>query len=390
MQHLPDQALHIVSFNVPYPPNYRGVIDIFSQLKAYHALGIKVHLHCFSNGREESPELAALCSSVSYYPHKSFYQALYSGLPYIVGVRQSDELLKRLVEDDYPVLFEGLHTCLYLNHEALAHKKKFVRVHGVDWDYFRTLGAAASNYFRKLYLEYEARKLKNFELGLEKANRIIAINRSDYNYFKEQFQSVSYVPAFHANEQVSSKTGSGSYVLYHGNLEAVENNQSAMFLLTRVFNNTDIPLVIAGKKPNDTLKKIIAKMPSVKLVENPSNEALTHLIEDAHINILPTFQTTGIRLKLINAMFKGRFVIANENMVSDSHLGMLCAVEDEPEKMLERIKELMQIPFTESLIQHRKEILMKFYSNEFNAKEMARIIFDDAPSYLDSPNTLAE
>jgi hypothetical protein len=33
---------------------------------------------------------------------------------------------------------------------------------------------------------------------------------------------------------------------------------------------------------------------------------------------------------------------------------------------------------------------MKFYSNEFNAKEMARIIFDDAPSYLDSPNTLAE
>ncbi|HMX05330.1 MAG TPA: hypothetical protein PKE14_11715, partial [Chitinophagales bacterium] len=60
--------LHIISFNVPYPPDYGGVIDVFNKIKALHAEGIKIHLHCFEYGRNEAPELNAFCEHVYYYP----------------------------------------------------------------------------------------------------------------------------------------------------------------------------------------------------------------------------------------------------------------------------------------------------------------------------------
>ena len=61
-------TLHIVSFDIPYPANYGGVIVIFNQIKALHALGVKVILHCYQYGeRTPQPELAQYCHEIYYY-----------------------------------------------------------------------------------------------------------------------------------------------------------------------------------------------------------------------------------------------------------------------------------------------------------------------------------
>jgi len=44
------KKLHIVSFDVPYPANYGGVIDVFYKLKALHSLGIEIYFHVFEYG----------------------------------------------------------------------------------------------------------------------------------------------------------------------------------------------------------------------------------------------------------------------------------------------------------------------------------------------------
>src|SRR6478672_4420883 len=144
---------------MPWPANYGGVIDVFYKIKALTDKGIKVHLHTFHYGREKSPVLEALCASVTYYPRAKFYQAVYSSVPYIVGSRQSDSLLENLAKDEHPVIFEGLHTCLYLQHPALKHKLKAVRMHNIEWDYYKSLGKAEVNFFRKFYFFSESRKL---------------------------------------------------------------------------------------------------------------------------------------------------------------------------------------------------------------------------------------
>jgi hypothetical protein len=89
-----DKHLHIISFNVPYPADYGGVVDVFYRLKALHAAGVKIHLHCFSYGRVEAPELNQFCEEVVYYQRSMSFINQFSGLPFIVKSRSNSELLQ--------------------------------------------------------------------------------------------------------------------------------------------------------------------------------------------------------------------------------------------------------------------------------------------------------
>ena len=119
-------------------------------------------------------------------------------MPYIVGSRQSDELLSNLTADDFPILFECMHTCFYFNHPALKVKVKAVRMHNLEWDYYRSLKEAERNYLIKFYFYQESKKLKQFYMDeLKYADKIFAISKSDYEYLKLSFENIYYVPAFH-------------------------------------------------------------------------------------------------------------------------------------------------------------------------------------------------
>lgn len=367
--------LHIVSFNVPYPPDYGGVIDVFYKIKALNDLGIRVHLHCFTYGREESKELSDICEEVHYYPRKKFYQAIYSKVPYIVGSRKSDELLANLAADDYPVLFEGLHTCLYLNHPALKDKLKAVRMHNVEWDYYKSLKEAERNYLIKFYFYYEAKKLKRFEDELKYADKIFAVSKSDYEYLRLSYENIYHVTSFHNNPQVTSKTGKGDFILYHANLGVAENNQAAMFMVKKIAEGMPFEFIIAGKEPTSALKKEIKKISNVTLIENPPFEKMEDLMANAHINLLLTFQATGLKLKLLNSLFRGRFVLVNHKMVNNTGLERLCIIEDNPNVTKRLITDLMGMEFTEHDVEKRKKILEKDFGNHTNALKIAREIY---------------
>jgi len=367
--------LHIVSFNVPYPPDYGGVIDVFYKIKSLKALGIKIHLHCFTYGREESDELKQLCEQVYYYPRRKFYQAIYSKVPYIVGSRKSDELLSNLTADEHPILFEGLHTCLYLNHPLLKDKQKAVRMHNVEWDYYRSLKEAERNYLIKFYFSRESKKLKKFEDDLQYANKIFAISKSDYEYLRFSYENIYYVPAFHSNADIISAPGKGDYILYQGNLSVAENNQAAMFIAMKIAEGMPYKFIIAGKQPTSALKKGIKNIPNVELVESPPFEKMAELMANAHINLLFTFQNTGIKLKLLNSLYRGRFCVVNSKMVNNTGLESLCTIEDNPTATRRIITELMQTTFTQEDIDKRRTVLEAEFSDHASALKIAKEIF---------------
>ena len=118
-----EKHLHIISFDVPWPADYGGVIDVFYQIKALHRAGVKVHLHCFQYGRDEAPELEEYCESVHYYPRKTGWLANLSKTPYIIKSRRSNALVRNLLRDDYPVVCQGMHSCAILTDKRLAGRK---------------------------------------------------------------------------------------------------------------------------------------------------------------------------------------------------------------------------------------------------------------------------
>jgi len=106
--------VHLVSFNIPYPPDYGGIMDVFYKITTLKKEGIGVILHCFGYGRGRSRTLERECLRVHYYRRELNLFHLFRKEPFIVLSRKNDLLLKNLTEDSHPIIFEGLHTTHFL------------------------------------------------------------------------------------------------------------------------------------------------------------------------------------------------------------------------------------------------------------------------------------
>ncbi|HTL81145.1 MAG TPA: glycosyltransferase family 1 protein [Bacteroidia bacterium] len=378
------QSIHIVSFDVPYPPSYGGVIDVYYKIKALKELGVDVHLHAFDYGRGEAGQLNGICKSVQYYPRNESRSLFFSKDPYIIASRRSGELLKNISGDDLPVLFEGLHCCAFLDAPELRNKKKFVRTHNIEHDYYRSLAGVERKMWRKMYFLREANKLEKFEKKLALAEKVFAISPADAEQLSSRYKNVEHVMAFHPNTEVKISLFEphqersnirNKFALYHGNLEVGENNQAALFLVNEVFSHLATNLTIAGNNPSAELRKAVAKTSNVHLAANIPTEKIDELIENAHVNILPTFQATGIKLKLLTALFRGKFCLVNSPMIANTGLEELCVVAETSLAMRARLNELFRMEFTEADVEKRKLVLGDKFSNKKNAEKLVSKIF---------------
>lgn len=373
-----NSTVHIISFNVPYPANYGGVIDVFYQIKTLHELGIQIILHCFEYGREKAPLLEEYCQQVYYYPRKTGIGSQFSRLPYIVYSRRSQELKSNLLKDEYPILFQGVHCCYLLDQDEFKDRLKIVRLHNIEWKYYDSLYQQEKNLIKKLFFKIESTKLKQFEEQIitKHADHLLAISLDEANYLKtHKVKSVHYVSAFHANNQITSKTGLGNYVLYHGDLSVKDNENAGLFLIEHVFSKLDTKLILAGLNPGALLLEKAAPFDHIEVQANLSKEDMESLIQNAQINILISFNNAGVKLKLLNALYKGRHCIVNQPIIQNTGLEGLCHCHDEPREIIQAIKKLMKIEFTITELQERTTNLQSSpFSNVTNAQKTLKIL----------------
>jgi len=370
--------LHIVSFDIPYPANYGGVIVIFNQIKALHAEGVKIILHCFQYGdRSPQEELARYCHEVHYYKRSRSLWYQLSTLPFIMRSRESSALLKRLRKDKHPILFEGMHTCAFIAHKRLRGRQKLVRMHNVEWQYYEGLSRLTqpTQPLEKLYYFVESLKLQRIEPKVVlHADDILTVSMLDEAYYREMKRNTHYIPAFHPNRAVESSLGRGEYVLFHGKLSIPDNEKAVTWLIEEVFAHVDIPFVVAGMDPSAALRDLVQQHDHIRLEENPNDARMTELIQKAHINLLVSFQTAGIKLKLVNALFRGRFCVVNEQMVSGTGLAKLCYVRNSASAIRQTVEALINAPFEQSRIEERRALLESEFSNAENARKLMSII----------------
>ncbi len=373
-----EKHIHIVSFDVPWPANYGGVIDVFYKVKALSELGIQIHLHCFQYGRAAAEELEKLCCEVHYYKRLTSWHQHIASLPYIVNSRSSIALLDNLQKDDYPILFEGLHTTFLLPHQALINREKVIRMHNIEWRYYNNLFKISKNIIKKAYYGIEAIKLRGYEKIIKFSSTTLAISPTDFKYLEDRFRiGISYLPAFHANENVSIPAGLGEYAFYHANLGIKENEEAALFLVNKVFNKISIPLVIAGLNPSKSLKKAIVNNPNISLKPNVSDKELFDLIKGAQLNVLLAMKpSTGIKLKLLNVLFNGRHCIANKFLVDNTGLEEHCIIRNTATEIKHAIEHYFKRPLDDKAIASRKKDLDRDFSNKNNAKLLLEQMLD--------------
>ncbi|MDC1395673.1 glycosyltransferase family 1 protein [Bacteroidia bacterium] len=368
MKTLPNR-LHVISFDVPYPADYGGVIDIFHKVQSLHAQGIEIILHMYQYGRSENTvKLKKYCKEMHYYKRRTFKNPFLGSKPYIVNTRKGDSLLERLSKDSAPILFEGLHCTYHLADPSLKDRYKIVRTHNIEHHYYKHLEKSELSYFKKYFFRIEAEKLRKYESVLKHADLIAAISPNDTKYFSKKYKNVIYLPAFHSNNEMSYPGDNGKYLLYHGNLSVPENYIAAMELVKNVFSKVKTKSIIAGNNPPKELTELCAKNDLVDLKTNLTTNEIHKLIKDAHINVLHTNQNTGIKLKLLNALYKGKFAVVNPLMVEGSGLEPLCAIGTNFEAMLARVNEYLLLDYTESYFENRRDYLQSNFGNKSGAE----------------------
>ena len=364
-----NRELHIISFDIPYPVNYGGVIDVFHKIKSLHEKGVQITLHCWQYGdRVPEEKLEQYCKQVFYYERQIGFYGISATLPYIVYSRRDKLLLERLQQDTAPILFEGLHTCYYLDHESLKDRHKMVRCHNIEHEYYEKL-AQHSTRVKKIYFKKESELLRKFEPILKNAQTLFTISDDDQFYFENNFRDVEVIKinAFHTDDNVSRQKGEGDYCLFHGSLNVSENDHSAKYLIEHIFSEIDHSLIIAGKDPSFELKKLCSKLQHVTLISNPSWEELNELILNAHIHLMHASQKSGLKLKLLKALFSGRHVIANKKMATEKSIAQHVTIAGSQAAWIKAIKKLMKQSFTEEMRQERIKVCEDF-SNENGAE----------------------
>ena len=354
------QRLHIVCFDIPYPANYGGAIDVYYRIKALHAAGIQIILHCTYKGDlTHYAELENLCEKVYYYSRTMSLIHLFSRLPLAVAGRPNKQILDNLLKDDAPILYEGLVSCGTMDAPELRKRQKFFRECNVEHDYYRALARATHSWYDRGYYRLEAHRLQRFEHVLTYATRIFALAHQDEAHFKAAYPFVptTYLPCFHAHDKVNIPAGTGSGILYHGNLRVAENQKAANYIIREIAPLlADIPVIIAGSEAN----KLHPISNNVILVPDPTDEQLSALIQKAQVHLLVTFQATGLKLKLLNVLYEGRHVVCNPAMVCGTELGTLCHVVTDKNAFAQTCKALYHTSLTTTEQQHREQQLQMF------------------------------
>jgi Glycosyl transferases group 1 len=367
-----ERKLHIVCHDVPFPPDYGGVFDLYYKIITLHQEGIRIHLHCFTSGREEQPILKTFCEQVYYYPRRTGHKGFSHQLPYIVCSRSNPELLERLLQDEYPILLEGVH-CSYLMQDSRFLKRKILlRLHNVESVYYRQLAGCSTSWFKKLYYLRESAVLRKYERRIASSWPLLTVSQSDAEMASVSYLSknITVIPVFLPFQNIESPQGTGCYCLYHGNLSIEENERAVVWLLENVFNDLQIPFLVAGKNPGPKLRRTVLRFQNCCLVSDPNDQELKDIISKAQMHVIPSFNSTGIKLKLLNALFNGRHCVVNAAAVDGTGLREVCHLADGADDFKKIIQNLYEKPFTFLDLQWRREKLQHQYNNHQNASRL--------------------
>jgi hypothetical protein len=364
-------TIHIVCLDSPSPPDYGGAIDMFYKVKALKETGRDIILHYFDyNTARDISEVRKFCVEVYAYKRKLFLTSRPLSRPFITESRINHALIRRLNQDNYPVLLEGLH-CSGIVPFLQDKERVVLRMHNEEASYYAHLAKAETSILKRLYFLQESRLLASYQNRLDKNIQLACLSEEDMNRLENtySFHRLSFVPCFIPWQEVRSLEGRGDYCLYHGNLSVSENEEAVLWLIRNVFSRVAIPFVVAGSRISKRLVTQAKKHPHIMLVNNPPDDELQALVRDAQIHVLPSLNSTGVKLKLLNALLNGRFCLTNSNGVKGSRIDKGVLVQSDASEWISTLTDYMQRDFSTPDREERNAIL-SLYNNRKNAQTL--------------------
>lgn len=369
-----NQKLHVVSFDNPFPPKYGGVIDVFYKIKALHLLGVEITLHCFVDAiPNHNPELECFTKKIFYYKREKKIWDFFSKIPFSVISRKHKDLCHNLNLDNSPIFFEGLQTTYLLKKNKFEGRKLFLRLHNIEAKYYYGLYKSEFVFFKKVAYYLESQKYRYYQKMISEFDAVFTLSNFDTQLIFEHYKKGDYIPVFHGNVVLIKLSKFGDYAFYNGDLRISDNKRAVGFLINVFKKIPDYKLIIASSMNTEVLQSQCKLMKNILFVKLESQSHLDDLLKHAHINVMFSFQQAGTKLKAVNALYKSRFSIINNNMLDDFDLKNLCVLAQNESEFLDAVNVLRNKPYLD--FDTRKIILDKVLNDTQNAKKMVQIIY---------------
>jgi hypothetical protein len=249
----------------------------------------------------------------------------------------------------------------------------------VEYQYYADLCKNTSSLVKKMYYWMESRLLRSYEKKIVSKAVFWGTTEKDDEVYREELgcKNIECLPLYIPDWKVNCLEGIGSFCLYHGDLSVDANDKAATWLLEKVFSQLPIPFVIAGKGPSEKLKELAHVHKHTCLVANPNHKEMQDMIAKAHIHVIPSYTTTGMKVKLLNALFNGRHCVVNDATVEGTGLESSCHIGTSAEAFRQIIAQLYHQPFAEEEIRLRKHLLEGRFNNEQNARKQLKWIWGE-------------
>ena len=312
-------AIQIVSFDWPWPPTYGGIVDVYYRIDSLLRAGVAVDCHVVSGAEPPAPAPAHWTPPlfrIFDYPRRGWTSA-FDTRPYIVASRDVGRLLPSLAAGPPVILYEGIHTTATLGHPRLGGHVQWVRVHNREADYYRQLAHTDASLGQRLYYREEARRLSQYEPRvLAQADLLLPASQQDEPFCEALAPGrVLGHRSYTTQREVASRLGRGEYVLYHAAMHVADNARAAVTLADRMRDLPEVRLVVAGRRPPGSLRARLAEQDNVALVADPSVAQMQKLIGEAQVVALHAEHRAGYKVKVVESLAQGRFVLANEDIM---------------------------------------------------------------------------
>jgi hypothetical protein len=99
------------------------------------------------------------------------------------------------------------------------------------------------------------------------------------------------------------------------------------------------------------------------------------MISKAHINVLPSYTHSGMKVKLLNALTNGKHCVANRATLDGTALATVCHEANTAEEFQTTIERLFEKPFSSKELKQRQVLIHNQFNNHRNALKQMQWIW---------------
>jgi hypothetical protein len=139
------------------------------------------------------------------------------------------------------------------------------------------------------------------------------------------------------------------------------------FLLSKANKSRQIPLVIAGSRIPDSLRKTILLQEDCHLVDTPSPSEMQRWIQHAAVHCIPCYGMAGLRLKIIHAMMgDGHVLVSREGVQGMPWAAWLTVVASEHD-WEDQVRKALEKPLQADEVAARHAWVLQHFDQRANA-----------------------